>query len=217
MNTTLEINEIFYSIQGESTRAGWPCVFVRLQGCSLRCSWCDTKYAISPDGPHRTMQIDEIISEVKKYPCRYVTVTGGEPLLQPNVHELLSRLCAGGYSVALETNGWDSVAGVDGRVVKVMDVKCPSSGMGFNLDNLEYITGNDEIKFVIADREDYEFARDFVRTHSLPGRVRAVLFSAVSGLLQPKQLAEWILEDSLGVAMQLQLHKYIWGADARGV
>ena len=217
MNTTLEINEIFYSIQGESTRAGWPCVFVRLQGCSLRCSWCDTKYAISPEGPHRTMQIDEILSEVRKYPCRYVTVTGGEPLRQPNVHELLTRLAGEGFCVGLETNGWDSVARVDSRIVKVMDVKCPSSGMGFRLDNLEYITATDEIKFVIAGREDYKFARDFVRTHSLVGRARAVLFSAVAGLLEPKQLAEWILEDSIGVALQLQLHKYIWGADAQGV
>ncbi len=211
----LTINEIFYSVQGESTRAGLPCVFVRLAACDLRCTWCDTPYAFAEG---RKMTVDEVVREVCDIDCGLVEVTGGEPLLQADVHPLMQRLLDEGKTVLLETGGHVPLDRVPAAVVKVMDVKCPGSGeSGRNrLDNLAWLTPGDEVKFVIADRTDYEFAREVVRAHGLGERV-AVLFSPVhgSGVLQP--LAEWILADTLPVRLQVQLHKYIWGPDRRGV
>lgn len=212
----LIVNEIFYSIQGESTHAGRPCVFVRLTACDLRCTWCDTPYAFHEG---RKMSLDEILAEVKGYGCPLVEVTGGEPLLQNNVYPLMARLLAEGYSVLLETGGHISIEQVPAAVVAVIDVKCPASGESGRNDwrNLEILRPHDEVKFVIQDRGDYEFARDVVARHDLPRRCRAVLFSPVHGVLDPKELAAWLLADRLAVRLQLQVHKYLWGPTTRGV
>jgi len=212
----LTINEIFYSIQGESTRAGQPCVFVRLTACDLRCSWCDTPYAFDEG---RKMSVDDVIAAVEQYGCPLVEVTGGEPLLQEDVYELMERLSGTGRTVMLETGGHRSIARVPAGVLKIVDVKCPGSGEADKTDwsNLRALAPHDEVKFVIKDRGDYEFARDVVSRHSLVGRVAAVLFSPVHGALEARDLAAWILEDRLAVRLQLQVHKFIWGADVRGV
>jgi len=212
----LTINEIFHSIQGESTHAGRPCVFVRLTACDLRCSWCDTPYAFT-EGHKRS--IDDIIRDVKSYECNVVEITGGEPLLQKNVYPLMQRLLDEGLTVMLETGGHISIEQVPDAVVKIVDVKCPGSGESHrnHWENLERVTGRDEIKFVIKDRADYEFAREVTRRHALPSRVRAVLFSPVHGVLDPSDLAAWILADRLDVRLQLQAHKYIWDPQTRGV
>lgn len=212
----LTINEIFHSIQGESTQAGRPCVFVRLTACDLRCSWCDTPYAFHEG---RKMTLDEILEQVRSYGCRLVEITGGEPLLQPNVYPLMQRLVDEGYSVMLETGGHRSIAEVPAVVVRIVDVKCPGSGEAEknHWPNLGLLTAKDEVKFVIRDRVDYEFARDVIGRHQLHGRCAAILFSPVHGVLAPKDLAGWILEDRLPVRLQLQAHKYVWGADVRGV
>jgi 7-carboxy-7-deazaguanine synthase len=212
----LTINEIFHSIQGESTHAGRPCVFVRLTACDLRCSWCDTPYAFHEG---QKMSIEDIIARVKSYACEVVEVTGGEPLLQQDVYPLMRRLLDDGFTVMLETGGHRSIAEVPAEVVRVMDVKCPGSGESHRNDwtNMDHLTTQDEIKFVIRDRDDYEFARQVIEKHDLTGRVAAVLLSPVHGELDPKLLAAWILEDRLKVRMQLQLHKYIWDPTTRGV
>jgi 7-carboxy-7-deazaguanine synthase len=212
----LSINEIFYSIQGESTYAGKPCVFVRLAGCDLRCSWCDTSYAFAEG---RKMSIDDIVRQVGGYGSALVEVTGGEPLLQEDVYPLMERLLDEGQTVLLETGGQIDVSRVPGAVVKVMDVKCPASGESDKVDwrNIDRLGSRDQVKFVIQDRRDYEFARDTVARHALDRRCAAVLFSPVHGVLNPKDLSEWILEDRLPVRLQLQIHKHIWGADVRGV
>jgi 7-carboxy-7-deazaguanine synthase len=212
----LTINEIFHSIQGESTHAGRPCVFVRLTACDLRCSWCDTPYSFHEG---RKMSLDEVVQQVGAYDCRLVEITGGEPLLQRDVYPLMQRLLDEGYSVMLETGGHRSVSEVPSDVVRIVDVKCPGSGESDknHWPNLELLTSKDEVKFVIRDRVDYEFARDVVNRYQLPGRCGALLFSPVHGVLAPKDLAEWILADRLPVRLQLQVHKYIWGADVRGV
>jgi len=212
----LTINEIFQSIQGESTYAGRPCVFVRLTACDLRCAWCDTPYAFVEG---RKMSIDEVAADVARFACPLVEITGGEPLLQEDVYPLMARLVDEGRTVLLETGGHLSVDRVPASVVKILDVKCPASGeSGKNhWDNLERLDVRDQVKFVIQDRADYEFARDVVGRHALDRRVAAVLFSPVHGVLEPRALAEWVLEDRLPVRVQLQVHKYIWGADARGV
>jgi len=212
----LTINEIFYSIQGESTRAGEPCVFVRLTACDLRCSWCDTPYAFHEG---RKLSVDDIVNAVDGYGCRLVEITGGEPLLQEEVYPLMERLLARGRTVMLETGGHRPIARVPPEVVKIVDVKCPGSGEAGRNDwsNLERLAGHDEVKFVIKDRRDYEYARDVVARHDLSRRAAAVLFSPVHGVLDPKTLSEWILEDRLSARLQLQLHKYIWSPDARGV
>ena len=212
----LTVNEIFHSIQGESTHTGRRCVFVRLTACDLRCSWCDTPYAFTEG---RKMSIDDIIAQVKSYDCRVVEITGGEPLLQKNVYPLMQRLLDDGFTVMLETGGHISVEQVPGRVIKIVDVKCPGSGESHRNDwsNLDRLGMTDEVKFVIKDRADYEFAREVVARHQLAGRVRAILFSPVHGVLDSKQLAEWILEDRLDVRLQLQAHKYIWDPQTRGV
>jgi 7-carboxy-7-deazaguanine synthase len=212
----LTVNEIFHSIQGESTHAGRPCVFVRLTACDLRCSWCDTPYAFHEG---RRMSIDDVVNTVKGFDCPVVEITGGEPLLQKEVYPLMARLLDDGLTVMLETGGHRSIADVPPGVIRVMDVKCPGSGESHRNDwgNMEHLTPTDEVKFVIKDRTDYEFARDVVRKHALMDRVAAVLFSPVQGVLEPKQLAAWILEDRLEVRLQLQVHKYIWDPGTRGV
>lgn len=212
----LTINEIFYSIQGESTYAGRPCVFVRLTACDLRCSWCDTPYAFTEG---RKLSIDQILAEVDRHECPLVEITGGEPLLQEEVYDLMRALQGRGKQVLLETGGHISLARVPPGVVKVMDVKCPGSGEAHRNDwtNLDRLGADDEVKFVIRDRDDYEFARDILRRHRLDRRCAAVLFSPVHGALDPQRLAAWILQDGVPVRLQLQIHKYIWGADVRGV
>jgi 7-carboxy-7-deazaguanine synthase len=212
----LTINEIFHSIQGESTRSGEPCVFVRLTACDLRCAWCDTAYAFHEG---RKMEVDDVIRRVEAFGCRTVEITGGEPLLQPDVYPLMERLLAEGCTVMLETGGHRSIADVPRGVIRIVDVKCPASGEADknHWPNLDLLTAQDEVKFVIQDRADYDFASSVVNRHALPGRCAAVLFSPVHGVLDPRQLAEWILHDRLPVRLQVQAHKYIWGADVRGV
>ena len=212
----LRINEIFFSIQGESTWAGRPCAFVRLTGCDLRCSWCDTEYAFHEG---RTMAVEEVAAQLLGYGCDLVEVTGGEPLLQAGLYPLIVRLLDMGTTVLVETSGASDVSRLDVRAIKVMDLKCPGSGESArNLwSNLEHLTPRDEVKFVIADRADYEWARDVLRRDNLAPRVNAVLMSCVFGRLEPALLAGWILADRLPVRMQLQMHKHIWAPDARGV
>jgi 7-carboxy-7-deazaguanine synthase len=212
----LTINEIFHSIQGESTLAGRPCVFVRLTACDLRCAWCDTPYAFVEG---RKMSVDEVLGAVAAHGCPLVEITGGEPLLQEDVYPLMKRLVDEGRTVLLETGGHVSVARVPPEVVKIVDVKCPASGESEknHWDNLEKLGIRDQVKFVVQDRADYEYARDVVARYALDRRVAAALFSPVHGVLEPKTLAEWILADGLQVRVQLQVHKYIWGAAARGV
>src|SRR5213593_850090 len=212
----LTINEIFYSIQGESTRAGRPCVFVRLTACDLRCTWCDTSYAFYEG---RKQSVDEVMSEVERYDCPLVEITGGEPLLQADVYELMDRLLATGRTVLLETGGHRSIDRVPADVVKVLDIKCPGSGESDknDWDNLDRMAPHDEVKFVIKDRADYEFARNVVRRRNLAARCAAVLMSPVHGELDPKTLSEWMLGDSVPARLQLQLHKYIWTPSTRGV
>jgi 7-carboxy-7-deazaguanine synthase len=212
----LTVNEIFHSIQGESTHTGRPCVFVRLTACDLRCSWCDTPYAFHEG---RKMTVGEVLEQVDAFGCWTVEITGGEPLLQQDVYPLMQSLLDRGHLVLLETGGHRSIANVPASVIRIMDVKCPASGeAGRNhWPNLDLLNPRDEVKFVIQDRADYEFAKDVVGRYDLARRSAAVLFSPVHGVLEPKQLAAWILEDRLPVRLQLQAHKYIWGADVRGV
>jgi 7-carboxy-7-deazaguanine synthase len=212
----LTVNEIFHSIQGESTHTGEPCVFVRLTACDLRCSWCDTTYAFHEG---RKMSIDDVLAEVDAYDCPLVEVTGGEPLLQQGVYALMDRLLATGKQVLLETGGHRSIRRVPEGVERIVDVKCPGSGEAEKNDwsNLEHLAARDQVKFVIRDRADYEYARDIVRRERLAERVAAVLFSPVHGVLEARPLAEWILADRLPVRLQLQAHKYIWSPETRGV
>jgi 7-carboxy-7-deazaguanine synthase len=212
----LTLNEIFYSVQGESTYAGRPCVFVRLTACDLRCSWCDTPYAFH-EGSKRTL--DEVLTEVDRFRCQLVEVTGGEPLLQEDVYPLMRELLDRGKTVLLETGGHRSTERVPEHVITVIDVKCPGSGEAARMDwvNLDRLRPHDEVKFVIRDRADYEFARDVIQRRDLCGRAAAVHMSPVHGVLNPRILAEWVLADHLAVRVQLQLHKYIWDAHTRGV
>ena len=211
----LRINEIFFSIQGESTYAGLPCVFVRLTYCNLRCSYCDTEYSFH-EGEWRNL--DDIINEVKSYKCKLVEVTGGEPLLQDNVHPFMKRLCDEGMDVMLETGGHMDIMRVDKRVKRIMDIKCPSSGETDKMfwQNINHINSNDQIKFVVGTREDYQFAKDTIAKYKLAG-LCPLLISPVFGKIDLEQLAGWILQDNLDVRMQLQMHKYIWQPDKRGV
>jgi len=212
----LTVNEIFYSIQGESTRAGRPCVFVRLTGCDLRCSWCDTPYAFHEG---RKRSVDEVVAEVDRYDCPLVEITGGEPLLQAEVYPLMERLLANGRTVMLETGGHRPIVHVPRAVVKIVDVKCPGSGEAGKTEwrNLGVLAPHDEVKFVVNDRADYEFAREVIDRYALPSRCAAVLLSPVHGVLEARLLSQWMLEDDLSARLQLQLHKFIWPADARGV
>ncbi|MBL0174941.1 MAG: radical SAM protein [Ignavibacteria bacterium] len=214
----LIVSEIFHSIQGEGSRAGLPCLFIRLQGCGLRCRWCDTPYALDFGGGTE-MDEEELLAQAAESGSRFIELTGGEPLEQPAVYPLLSLLCNDGYTVAVETGGHVDINRVDPRVILIMDVKCPGSGMEKKnlLANLDYLKPTDELKFVLVDRADYEWARDFVRGRDLPSICREIIFSPVFGRLDNRALAEWILKDKLPVRMQLQMHKYIWEPDARGV
>ena len=212
----LTINEIFYSIQGESTYAGRPCVFVRLTACDLRCSWCDTAYAFHEG---RKRSLDDVLAEVDGYDCPLVEVTGGEPLLQEEVYPLMHSLLDRGRTVLIETGGHRSTERIPEEVITILDVKCPGSGEAHRNDwsNLARLRQHDEVKFVIKDRADYEYARDVIHRHALEGRAAAILFSPVHGVLDPKQLSQWVLEDRLPVRVQLQVHKYIWDPNTRGV
>ncbi len=209
----LRVNEIFYSLQGESRSAGFPTLFIRLTGCPLRCGYCDTEYAFHEG---RWLSVAEIVAEAARAAPRHVTVTGGEPLAQRPCTGLLAKLCDAGYEVSLETSGAVDIARVDPRVRVVMDVKTPGSGEeGKNeLANLNRLKPGDEVKFVICDRADYEWSRDFVRREQLERRCE-VLFSPAFGRVAPRELAEWILADRLPVRLQLQLHKLLWG-ETRG-
>lgn len=212
----LTINEIFHSIQGESTYAGEPCVFVRLTACDLRCTWCDTAYAFTEG---RKMSLDEVVDVVEGYGCPTVEITGGEPLLQADVYPLMSRLLASGKRVLIETGGHRSIEQVPAGVIRIVDVKCPGSGEADRMhwDNLRLVTAGDQVKFVIKDRADYDYARSVMEREALHGRVGAILFSPVHGVLHPRTLAEWVLADRLPVRLQLQAHKYIWSPETRGV
>ena len=212
----LTINEIYRSIQGESTFAGLPCVFVRLTFCDLRRSWCDTEYAFYEG---QKMSLDEICTEVEKFKCPLVELTGGEPLLQPASVLLMKELCDRGFQVLLETGGHRDISPVDPCVVRIMGLKCPDSGMSDrNLwSNIQHLTQNDEVKCVLASRADYEWARGKVLEYGLADRVRTVLFSAVFGKIEPRQIVDWILEDGLPVRFQLQMHKFIWDPKQKGV
>jgi 7-carboxy-7-deazaguanine synthase len=220
------ITEIFRSIQGESTHAGLPCIFVRLTGCNLRCTWCDTAYAFHGG---KKMSIDEVMARVSELAggnSALVELTGGEPLLQPEAVPLAERLLAAGHTVLIETSGEQPIGVLPREVVKIVDVKCPDSGEGgtFHMENLAALDAKDEVKFVIAGRRDYEFAREFMLQHGLAGRVRQVLFSPVFAdpkgaweELEARLLAEWILADRLPVRLGLQLHKFIWDPSTQGV
>jgi 7-carboxy-7-deazaguanine synthase len=212
----LTINEIFYSIQGESTRAGRPCVFVRLTACDLRCSWCDTPYAFHEG---RKMSVDEVAAAVAGHQCPLVEITGGEPLLQEDVYPLMERLLSDGHTVMLETGGHRPIDRVPAAVLKIVDVKCPGSGEADKNEwrNLDRLALHDEVKFVIQDRVDYEYARNVIARHELANRAAEVLMSPVHGVLDPKALSEWVLEDHLSVRVQVQLHKLIWHPSQRGV
>ncbi len=214
MSAHIRITEIFHSLQGEARTVGRPTVFVRLTGCPLRCGYCDTAYAFSGGVLYRQ---EEVLNEVASYAPRYVTVTGGEPLAQPECLPLLSALCDAGYEVSLETSGALDVAAVDPRVIKVMDLKTPGSGEELrNLyANIPSLLPHDQVKFVICDEVDYEWAKARLAEYDLAGKVEDVLFSPSHETLAPAQLAEWILRDRLPVRFQIQLHKYLW-ADAAG-
>ena len=222
------ITEIFKSIQGEGTRAGRPCIFVRLTGCNLRCTWCDTAYAFHGG---QKMDVEEVMERVEALRgsavgAPLVELTGGEPLLQEEIYPLTDRLLAAGYVVLMETSGERLIGRLAKAVIKIVDVKCPDSGEPetFDMRNLKELTGEDEVKFVISSRRDYEFARDFMREHRLAGRVKEVLFSPVhedpggkwKGL-EPRQLVEWMLEDGVEARLGLQLHKIVWNPALRGV
>ena len=226
---TLMINEVFHSIQGESTWAGLPCTFIRLTGCHLRCGYCDTEYAFH-EGSRTTLE--DIIERVKTLAPnnRLVEVTGGEPLLQPGVHPLMTRLCDAGYTVLIETSGACDISPCDPRVIRIMDLKTPGSGEVDRNDpaNIDHLNSKDEVKFVLTCRTDYDWAKDMITQHDLADRVNAVLMSAVHAMpatdeltgssgLAIRDLAEWIRDDSLPVRLQTQLHKLIWDPTARGV
>jgi 7-carboxy-7-deazaguanine synthase len=212
----LKINEIYHSIQGESTHAGRPCVFVRLTGCNLRCTYCDTEYAFY-DG--KEMSGQEVINQIKKYDCKLVEITGGEPLVQMNeCLQLIKNLCDLNYEVMIETSGSLFIKEIDPRVKIIMDLKCPASGMADrNLyENINSLKKTDEVKFVIATREDYDWSKEILNKYKLIDRC-IVLFSCVFDKLEPLALVNWILKDKLDVRVQLQIHKYIWHSEAKGV
>lgn len=211
----MRVCEIFKSIQGETSYAGTPFMFVRTTGCNLRCSWCDTAYAYYEGEDY---SIDEIMRILEKYDCRNVVVTGGEPLLQEDTPLLAEKLVNKGFKVFVETNGSINASGLHPDVIKILDIKCPGSGMAENIvwDNLKVLSSNDEVKFIVAGYDDYVWAKSVIKSFNLTA-ICTVLIAPVFSSLDPKQLAEWIINDNLGVRLQLQLHKYIWGPDVRGV
>ena len=211
----INLAEIFFSIQGESSFAGLPCIFIRFAGCNLRCNYCDTKFAYETEF---TMEISGIMKIIREYsPVKLVEITGGEPLLQSEIYDLISALSKENYLILLETNGSLYLGKIPPEVIKIVDVKCPGSGEGdsFLLENLRFLNFDDELKFVIADYKDYEWAKDFIEKNKL--KMKNILFSAVFEKLPPQKLGEWILQDKLPVRLQLQLQKYIWNPKKRGV
>ncbi|MBX7257762.1 MAG: radical SAM protein [Candidatus Hydrogenedentes bacterium] len=213
---TLAVTEIYKSVQGESTWAGLPCTFIRLTGCNLRCVWCDTEYAFHGGAK---MTLDQIVAQCDALDCALIEITGGEPLLQKGCGALAQLLLDNGYTVLCETSGSLPIDRMPDQVIKIMDLKCPDSGEAEKNDwtNVARLSSRDEVKFVIASRNDYEWSRDVVRAHDLPSRCKQVLFSPVFGSVDPKDIVEWILEDRLDVRFQLQLHKFIWPPQQRGV
>ena len=211
----IKINEIYLSVQGESTHTGLPCVFIRLTGCNLRCSWCDTAYAFHEG---KNMSIDEILQKVENFGIHLVEITGGEPLMQDNVYTLMRRLIENGYKVMLETGGSISLERVPKDVIKIMDLKCPGSGEQEknNLDNLKLLAPHDEVKFVILDKKDYEWSRDIIKRYKI-NETAHILLSPVFDKLELKEMVKWILEDRLPVRLQTQLHKIIWDKNTIGV
>jgi 7-carboxy-7-deazaguanine synthase len=213
--SALIVNEIFHSIQGESTRAGLPYVFVRLTACDLRCSWCDTEYAFY-EGAKR--EVEEVVRDVERYGCDLVEITGGEPLLQPNVHELIAVLLERGKTVMIETGGHRDIAPLDSRVIRIVDVKTPSSGESHRVrtENFALLRPTDELKFVIRDRADFDWSLGMIERHGLAAKC-PLLFSPVAGELDPAELAGWLLGSGLRARLQLQLHKIVWPEALRGV
>lgn len=211
----LKINEIFFSVQGEGTSAGLPCVFIRLTYCNLRCTYCDTEYAFYEG---KDMSIDDILTEIKQFECNLVEVTGGEPLIQKECFELMNRLCDDKYEVMLETGGSLSTEKVDKRVKTILDFKCPTSKMAKKnyYENVNFLKPIDEVKFVIGNREDYDWSKDLIKKYKIDSKCE-ILFSTVFGKLENRDLVEWILEDKLKVRFQAQLHKHIWEPDKKGV
>jgi 7-carboxy-7-deazaguanine synthase len=215
LDLSMRVTELFYSIQGESTYAGQPCVFVRLTGCPLRCTWCDTEYAFFGGSE---VSLEQILTKVESYGCRLVEITGGEPLAQSDALALITSLCEKGFEVLIETSGAIDTGAVDARAHVILDVKCPGSGMSDRMHwpNVTRLTAKDQVKFVLTDRFDYEWACQVLARHELADRC-TVLMSPVFGSLEPRQLAEWVLADRLPVRLQLQMHKLIWAPDMRGV
>ncbi len=212
----LNICEIFYSLQGESTYAGLPCVFVRLSGCNLNCSWCDTQYADQTCIP---MTFDQIIARIEAYNCNLIEITGGEPLLQTDTPEFISHLISKKYHVLLETNGSQNIQSIQPACIKVVDIKCPSSNESesFLKENIDYLTPSDEIKFVVGSKKDYHFARSIIESDLTHVAQNKIHLSPVFGAVQPEELAAWIIEDNLHARLSLQQHKIIWGPDKQGV
>lgn len=219
----MQITEIFRSIQGESTYAGLPCIFVRLTGCNLRCVWCDTAYAFHGG---QTKSVDDVLATVRSLSecdgrrlINLVELTGGEPLLQKDVYPLIDRLLELDYRVLIETSGERDISKLPSAVIRILDVKCPGSGEGgtFRMENLDHLRPDDQLKFVLASQEDYEWARGFLAEHPVESKVAAILFSPVFGQIEPRQLAGWILEDGLSVRLGMQLHKFIWDPETQGV
>lgn len=213
---TLRVTEIFRSIQGESTWAGLPCIFVRLARCHLRCVWCDTAYAFRGG---ESIAIGDIVGACRRWTCKLVEITGGEPLVQKGCVALAEALLDEGYTVLIETSGSLPIDVLPAAVIKIMDLKCPDSGecAKNHWPNIECLTERDEVKFVIASRRDYEWCRDITREHDLTARCKSVLISPALGLIEPRPLVEWMLEDDLDVRFQLQLHKFVWAPDEKGV
>jgi len=218
MDYSYNIAEIFYSIQGEGTRAGLPCVFVRFQGCNLRCTWCDTVFAQERHSG-KEMTASQIIEQAKEYNCNFIEFTGGEPLLQKNINYLLEHFLSLNFTVAIETNGTLDISKLPKDVIKIMDIKCPSSAahIPYNNDNIAHLTKNDEIKFVIANRTDYEWAKKNISNITFSEVKSEILFSPAYSLIEPDKLVEWVLNDNLPIRFQLQLHKYIWDPERQGV
>lgn len=218
-NNTLNISEIFYSIQGEGTRAGLPCVFVRLQGCNLRCTWCDTPYALEIKQIEQIMTFREILEHIKSFNCNFIEFTGGEPLVQSNSIDLMNYLIENGYTVAIETSGSKLIDKLHPDIIKILDIKCPASNMSkFNkIENLKYLNKKDEIKFVISDRGDFDWAMDYISRNNTFAITENILFSPVFGKLEPIVLSQWILATHLPIRLQLQIHKFIWEPNKRGV
>ncbi len=218
-NNTLNISEIFYSIQGEGTRAGLPCVFVRLQGCNLRCVWCDTPYALEIKQIEQIMTFQEILERINSFNCNFIEFTGGEPLVQSNSIDLMNYLIENGYTVAIETSGSKLIDKLHPEIIKILDIKCPASNMSkFNkIENLKYLNKKDEIKFVISDRGDFDWAMDYISRNNTFAITENILFSPVFGKLEPIVLSQWILATHLPIRLQLQIHKFIWEPNKRGV